>query len=73
MPSFKPKGLWPAAPHTCAKIDIVSGYLYPWFEIFARTKGITEWSILMGALVQANTRTFQTVRRSLRSTKQRES
>src|SRR6516162_3798832 len=41
MPTFKPKTLWEAAPHTRAKLDIVSGYLYPWFEIFGRTEGIT--------------------------------
>ena len=41
MPTFKPKTLWEAAPHKRAKLDIVSGYLYPWFEIFGRTEGIT--------------------------------
>jgi three-Cys-motif partner protein len=40
MPSFKPKGLWEAAPHTRAKIEIVSRYLYLWFEILGRTKKI---------------------------------
>jgi three-Cys-motif partner protein len=33
MPSFKPTGLWPAEPHTLAKIEIVRRYLYLWFSI----------------------------------------
>jgi three-Cys-motif partner protein len=41
MPSFKPKDLWPAEPHTLAKIEIVRRYLYLWFRILSsdpRTK-----------------------------------
>ena len=34
MPSFKPTQLWPAKPHTLAKIEIVRRYLYLWFVIF---------------------------------------
>jgi len=41
MPSFKPRELWEAAPHTCAKIEIVSRYLYIWFEILGRARNIT--------------------------------
>src|ERR1041385_8112742 len=37
MPSFKPKDLWPAAPHTLAKIEIVQRYLYLWFSIMGRS------------------------------------
>jgi three-Cys-motif partner protein len=33
MPSFNPSGLWPAKPHTLAKIEIVRRYLYLWFSI----------------------------------------
>lgn len=33
MPSFKPKELWEAAPHTLAKIEIVRQYLVRWFQI----------------------------------------
>lgn len=36
MPSFKPKELWPAAPHTLAKIEIVRQYLVRWFQILGR-------------------------------------
>jgi len=41
MPSFKPKVLWEAAPHTRAKIEIVSRYLYTWFEILGRARNTT--------------------------------
>lgn len=41
MPSFKPKGLWESAPHTRAKIEIVSRYLYTWFEILGRARNTT--------------------------------
>jgi three-Cys-motif partner protein len=41
MASFRPKTLWAAAPHTCAKIAIVSGYLYPWFQILGRAQNVT--------------------------------
>jgi three-Cys-motif partner protein len=40
MPSFEPKTLWEAAPHTCAKIAIVRGYIRPWFEILGRAENI---------------------------------
>src|SRR5579884_1408618 len=33
MPSFKPKELWEAKPHTLAKIEIIRRYLYLWFSI----------------------------------------
>ena len=33
MPSFKPTALWPAEPHTLAKIEIVRRYVYLWFSI----------------------------------------
>ena len=39
--SFRPKTLWEAKPHTCAKIAIVSGYIRPWFEILGRAENIT--------------------------------
>ena len=39
MPSFKPQGLWPAAPHTLAKIEIVRRYLVRWFCILGQTGG----------------------------------
>jgi len=41
MPSFNPTDLWKAALHTRAKIEIVSGYLYTWFEILGRTSSVT--------------------------------
>lgn len=36
MPSFKPKALWEAEPHTLAKIEIVRQYLVRWFQILGR-------------------------------------
>ena len=33
MPSFKPLGLWEAAPRTLAKLEIVERYLFLWFTI----------------------------------------
>jgi three-Cys-motif partner protein len=33
MPSFKPTNIWEASPHTLAKLEIVSRYLYLWFMI----------------------------------------
>lgn len=33
MPSFKPSELWDAPPHTLAKLEIISRYLYLWFTI----------------------------------------
>jgi three-Cys-motif partner protein len=38
---FRPKTLWEAKPHTCAKIAIVGGYIRPWFEILGRAENIT--------------------------------
>src|SRR5690242_3600374 len=37
MPSFRPKEIWAAAPHTLAKIEIVHRYLYLWFYIMGRS------------------------------------
>jgi three-Cys-motif partner protein len=37
VPSFKPKAIWAAAPHTLAKIEIVQRYLYLWFSIMGRS------------------------------------
>jgi three-Cys-motif partner protein len=39
MPSFKPTDLWPAEPHTLAKIEIVRRYLYLWFSILGNHPG----------------------------------
>lgn len=36
MPSFKPKQLWAAEPHTRAKLAIIDRYLYTWFQILGR-------------------------------------
>jgi three-Cys-motif partner protein len=33
MPSFKPKKLWEASPHTLAKLEIIERYLFLWFTI----------------------------------------
>jgi three-Cys-motif partner protein len=33
MPSFKPKKIWEAPPHTLAKLEIIGRYLYLWFAI----------------------------------------
>jgi three-Cys-motif partner protein len=33
MPSFKPKTLWKASPHTLAKLEIIERYLFLWFTI----------------------------------------
>jgi three-Cys-motif partner protein len=35
VPSFKPKELWSAEPHTLAKIEIVRRYLHLWFTILS--------------------------------------
>ena len=35
MPRFKPTDVWPAEPHTLAKIEIVRRYIYLWFSILA--------------------------------------
>jgi three-Cys-motif partner protein len=35
MPRFKPTDVWPAEPHTLAKIEIVRRYVYLWFSILA--------------------------------------
>jgi three-Cys-motif partner protein len=37
VPSFKPKGLWEAKPHTQAKIEIIRQYLVRWFQILGRS------------------------------------
>jgi len=39
MPSFKPTDLWPAEPHTLAKIEIVRRYVYLWFSILGSRPG----------------------------------
>lgn len=41
MPSFKPTDLWPAQPHTLAKIEIVRRYLFIWFSILGRNPHFT--------------------------------
>ena len=33
MPSFKPTEAWEASPHTLAKLEIISRYLFLWFTI----------------------------------------
>jgi three-Cys-motif partner protein len=38
MPSFNPTDLWPAKPHTLAKIEIVRRYLFLWFSILGRSQ-----------------------------------
>jgi three-Cys-motif partner protein len=38
MPSFNPKSLWEARPHTLAKIEIVRRYLYLWFSILGTSR-----------------------------------
>src|SRR5438105_3576529 len=36
MPPKKHPTIWPAAPHTIAKIEILKGYLHAWFAIMGR-------------------------------------
>lgn len=37
MSSMRPFQLWPAQPHTVAKIEILERYLFRWFTIFGRS------------------------------------
>jgi three-Cys-motif partner protein len=39
VPPKKHSTVWPAEPHTIAKIAILEGYLQAWFPIFGRVKG----------------------------------
>ena len=38
MPPKKFDTVWPAPPHTIAKIAILKGYLVAWFQILGRTR-----------------------------------
>jgi three-Cys-motif partner protein len=44
MPPKKHPTIWPAAPHTIAKIEILKGYLDAWFPIMGR---IAKWQDLL--------------------------